>query len=953
MLATALSLLVPKCSAADWSLWNDSGEPGFCTRHIGLGVLFPFSLLLLSLGFAVRTARREDAIAAKLAATASPSDNSSNALARGYVGSRLEVLLDVLKVPFVAFLAVAHYALYQHIARSSTNHRNHDHRDIWLATEAVQVAIWIAAFLAALIQVVRRVARSGVALGLQLAPLYLLSPLFVLPDVYHHFLKHDVPETLSLHDKIVLSILAGSMALFTLTIFTDRSSRPVKSDDGFERSYETYCSIFSAATFNWVTPTIRLGNKKRLDPEDLDILPTGDQAKIAYDRFKAEEREDRSFLKNLLWHHREPILYQFMYVVLYNVFLFAGPLCLNMLVQYFQNGRTDNKIVAYLWAVGIFVGPMLSSLGFQQQLWIGRRFSFRLKGIISQIVVEKTLKLPYQDRTVVLVTHHVSLVLGAAAHVAVIHEGTVVAQGKPADVVARGYVKDVSEADLREARELAEKSSTSHNDHSAATATNVEQGKLVEEEEREIGSVGWAVYKAFGDASGGSMFWALLLFVTIGFRMSTVLQDWWLRIWSSSYDTSSNAPIDADGVVASFTALFGLEPTTPAHSLYYYLSWFVFFGLIKIAVSVITQYFTLWSSINLIRTVHAALLRRLVNATPRFFDRTPLGRVISRFSSDMKALDQDAMHWMIGTLSVTISAILICAVISTTVPSFVVPGILVSLSGYFITVYYLNASREIKRIESTANAPLLSLYGELTSGVTTIRAYGVASRFCAEGDKYVDGYNRAFYMTWAANRWLCFLTDVLGASVSLVSALLILYNAKDYTAASAGFTLSYALSFSQTALWVVRFYGELEMNMNSMERIEQYMKVEQEAPGIIPNCRPPASWPHQGEVVVRGLHARYAPEAPQVIKGISFSTRPGERIGIVGRTGAGKSSLGLLLLRMLEAESGSIEIDGIDISKIGLQDLRKNVVIIPQDPVLFNGTIRSNLDPFDEHDDAV
>ncbi|KAI8867075.1 hypothetical protein GQ42DRAFT_158227 [Ramicandelaber brevisporus] len=397
MLASALSLLVPKCSAADWSLWNDNGEPGFCTRHIGLGVLFSFSLLLLSLGFAVRTARREDAIAAKLAAAASPSDNSSNALARGYVGSRLEVLLDVLKVPFVAFLAVAHYALYQHIARSSTNHhRNPDHRDIWLATEAIQVAIWIAAFLAALIQVVRRVARSGVALGLQLAPLYLLSPLFVLPDVYHHFLKHDVPETLSLHDKIVLSILAGSVALFTLTIFTDRSSRPVKSDDGFERSYETYCSIFSAATFNWVTPTIQVGNKKRLDPEDLSLLPTGDQAKIAYDRFKAEESKDRSLLKNLFWHHRELIWHQFIFVNMCNVFRFTGPLCLNMIVQYFQNGMVGNKIVVYLWAIGIFVGPTLASFGYQQQLWIGRRFSFRLRGILSQMVVEKTLKLPFQ-----------------------------------------------------------------------------------------------------------------------------------------------------------------------------------------------------------------------------------------------------------------------------------------------------------------------------------------------------------------------------------------------------------------------------------------------------------------------------------------------------------------------------------------------------------------------------
>ncbi|KAI8868776.1 hypothetical protein GQ42DRAFT_124717, partial [Ramicandelaber brevisporus] len=356
-------------------------------------------------------------------------------------------------------------------------------------------------------------------------------------------------------------------------------------------------------------------------------------------------------------------------------------------------------------------------------------------------------------------------------------------------------------------------------------------------------------------------------------------------------DTASSSIAEPDSPVISFAALFGPEPTIPAHSLYYYLSWFMFFGLLKIVVSVIMQFFTLWSSIKLGRTVHAALLRRLANATPRFFDRTPLGRIITRFSSDMKALDQEAMMWMFYFLSSTINAILICVVISTTVPAFVLPGILVSLSGYVIMIYYLNASREIKRIESVSNAPLLSLYGELTSGVTTIRAYGVVSRFRDEGDKYVDGYNRAFYMTWAANRWLCFLMDVLGASVALVSALLILYNAEDYTAASAGFTLSYALFFSQAALWVARYYGELELLMNSMERIEQYMKVEQEAPGIIPNCRPPASWPHQGEVVVRDLHARYAPEAPQVIKGISFSTRPGERIGIVGRTGAGKSSL--------------------------------------------------------------
>ncbi|KAI8872412.1 hypothetical protein GQ42DRAFT_74447, partial [Ramicandelaber brevisporus] len=331
------------------------------------------------------------------------------------------------------------------------------------------------------------------------------------------------------------------------------------------------------------------------------------------------------------------------------------------------------------------------------------------------------------------------------------------------------------------------------------------------------------------------------------------------------FGTASSTITESGSPVISFTALFDSEPSSPAHSLYYYLSWFVFFGLLRIVVSVIMQYFKLWTSIRLGRTVHAALLRRLANATPRFFDRTPLGRIISRFSSDMKTLDQEAMMWMFYFLSSVINVILICVIIAATVPLFIVPSILVSLSGYVVMVYYLNASREIKRIESTANAPLLSLYGELTSGATTIRAYGVASRFCAESDKYVDDYNRAFYMTWAMNRWLYVLMDTLGALVSLISALLILYNAEDYTAASAGFTLSYALFFSRAGFWVARCYGDLEIMMNSMERVEQYMKVEQEAPSIIQNCRPPASWPHQGEVVVRDLHARYAPEAPQVI----------------------------------------------------------------------------------------
>ncbi|KAI8873400.1 hypothetical protein GQ42DRAFT_160563 [Ramicandelaber brevisporus] len=593
-------------------------------------------------------------------------------------------------------------------------------------------------------------------------------------------------------------------------------------------------------------------------------------------------------------------------------------------------------------------------------------------------------------RTIVLVTHHVSLVAGAAKLVAVMHEGTLVAQGSPTDVLARGYLKSVTLEDIEESAALATAASTSRNDHSAVSDVDgAAAGEpLIQDEERASGKVSLDVYLLYGSAAGGILFWLGLATAALGTRGGNMIQDNWLRIWAAAsegdvvgsvsamfgmmtvlvpgFSSSTNAAPTASSPSTLAASVVGFGPKNEStvsmfstlaenvpHSLYYYVTVYCLLGLVQLVVKVILMAVEMWGTINASRRIHADLLNRLINATPRFFDRTPIGRILNRFSQDIRAVDNETMHWLYSLMEHCANAVFITVVVTYTIPSFMIVGVIIFGMGYYAMVIYLNVSRELKRIESNAMSPLLSLYGELTAGVTTIRAYGAVSRFIKECVELVNGFNRPFYLTWGTNRWLSFHMDILGALVSCYSAVIIVYNQDQYTAASAGFALSYALLFSNAALWIVRTYGLLEMAMNGVERISQYLVVDQEAAAVIPNSRPPASWPHKGEVVVRNLHARYAPDAPQVIKGINFNTKPGERIGIVGRTGAGKSSLGLLFLRMLEAESGCIEIDGIDISKIGLQDLRRNVVIIPQDPVLFDGTIRSNLDPFDDHDDTV
>lgn len=211
----------------------------------------------------------------------------------------------------------------------------------------------------------------------------------------------------------------------------------------------------------------------------------------------------------------------------------------------------------------------------------------------------------------------------------------------------------------------------------------------------------------------------------------------------------------------------------------------------------------------------------------------------------------------------------------------------------------------------------------------------------------IDNHTQAFWHIWLFNRWMSFRLNIIGAFFAIAVATIIVSIGID--APLAGFALGFALQYTGAIIWTISCYANLEMDMNAAERVIEYSRIPTEDQG---GDSPPAAWPTEGRLEVDNLVAGYASDLPPVLRGLSFQVEKNQRVGVVGRTGAGKSSLTLALFRFLEARQGSIHIDGIDISKINLHDLRSRLAIIPQDPVLFSGTIRSNLDAFDEHSDA-
>ncbi|KAI6025624.1 P-loop containing nucleoside triphosphate hydrolase protein [Pisolithus orientalis] len=294
-------------------------------------------------------------------------------------------------------------------------------------------------------------------------------------------------------------------------------------------------------------------------------------------------------------------------------------------------------------------------------------------------------------------------------------------------------------------------------------------------------------------------------------------------------------------------------------------------------------------------------------------------------------------------------------VISVLVPYCFIGVVFVGIGYGYFAAFYRASAREVKRLDSMFRSLLYAHFSETFTGLPTIRSYGATKRFIMANRYYIDLEDRSLYLVITNQRWLSVRLDFMGAMLVFFVALLTVTDVSGINAAQIGLVLTYTLTLTQFASLMTRQSADVENNMNSIERIVQYTRkgtVPQEAPHEIPGNKPPPEWPRSGAVQFRDVQMSYRPGLPLVLKGVSLSIEGGEKIGVVGRTGAGKSSLMLTLYRIVELSSGSIVLDGIDISTLGLKDLRTKISIIPQDPLLFSGTIRSNLDPFSKYDDA-
>ncbi|KAK5969866.1 Multidrug resistance-associated protein 1 [Trichostrongylus colubriformis] len=513
----------------------------------------------------------------------------------------------------------------------------------------------------------------------------------------------------------------------------------------------------------------------------------------------------------------------------------------------------------------------------------------------------------------------------------------------------------------------------------------IQKSKLVEREAVETGKVKWTVYLTYIRAIGFDL---AVLFVGV-YILSSVLgvaSNLWLAKWSDDAEmiqkTSNGSSSETNTRLAIYASL-GVGQ-----------------AVFVCAASTIMAFGMVGAS----RLLHEGILRNILRSPMIFFDVTPIGRILNRFGKDMEAIDTTlpgsirsmlmTVFNVIATLVVIViatpvvaipfvflavfyivvldmelldyrlpGAILtfigaaVQAVIIIVVPIYATPPIIfilvpVFVFYFYILRFYVSTSRQLKRLESASRSPIYSHFQESIQGAASIRAYKLVDEFVKESERRVDENLATYYPSIVANRWLAVRLELVGNLIVMFSALfaVLFRDSPGLTAGLVGLSVSYALNITQTLNWAVRMTSELETNIVAVERIKEYTDTPIE--GAHSKQKPADSWPQQGKIDIKNVFLRYRVGLEPVLKDVSVSIKPKEKIGIVGRTGAGKSSLTLALFRTVEIDSGSIEIDGENISKLSLEELRSRLTIVPQDPVLFSGTLRFNLDPFDAYSEC-
>ncbi|XP_077957500.1 ATP-binding cassette sub-family C member 9 isoform X3 [Gasterosteus aculeatus] len=579
----------------------------------------------------------------------------------------------------------------------------------------------------------------------------------------------------------------------------------------------------------------------------------------------------------------------------------------------------------------------------------------------DHLMQEGILKFLQDDkRTVVLVTHKLQYLIHADWIIAM-KDGSVLREGTLKDIQTHdielydhwktlmnrqdhGLEKDVQQ----DSQTTLERKTLRRAFYSREAKNQMDDEDEEEEEEEEDddnmstttnrrSKIPWRVCWCY--MSSGGFFMVFLMVSSKLLKHSVIVAiDYWLAIWTS---------VKTTGTVDSRTAN-ATGPPPAAEDDSHYLPVFIILCAAGITLCLITSLTVEFLGLSAATNLHHNLLNKIIHAPIRFFDITPLGQILNRFSADTNIIDQHIPPTLESLTRSTLLCLSAIGVISSITPFFLFTLVPLAVAFYFIQKYFRVASKDLQDLDDSTQLPLLCHFSETAEGLTTIRAFRHEARFKQRMLELTDTNNTAYLFLSAANRWLEVRTDYLGAVIVLSAAGTSIWASGYgfYSGGLVGLGLTYALTVTNYLNWVVRNLADLEVQMAAVKKVNSFLGTESENyEGTMDASQVPENWPQDGEIKIQDLSVRYDPVLKPVLKHVNMFIEPGQKVGICGRTGSGKSSLSLAFFNMVDIYEGKIVIDGIDICKLPLQTLRSRLSIILQDPVLFSGSIRFNLDP--------